>query len=332
MKKAMGFLMVVLMMNFFSCKKNSVEISPEKPAGEELQFENSALQRQKEMAQEQVTEKAVKEFFRAYVTAENVPLKLDSTGAVEDAGFVEQGDVVEILSRSGERIKRQRDFNYWFRVKTLPGVTGWIYGGDLDFFSADPDYSTESDLQLVHAITVESNYFPLGAGNEFLGTVNYLIVDENAGIREIYLFDKYILMFFKQGYDFSVFDYDENLKFEDYPVFGNVVVDVSTMLGPVGIWHDFLIVSSKIGDGPKSRGYEASDLEIYNLKDGRLSCEGTYFDDIWPGKTNTVKLYQKIAYDSEEGKTTYNEFLFDFTTETLNPTGEIKTYVYISLQ
>jgi hypothetical protein len=326
MKKAVYFLVIILTAAIFSCKKDFVETPSKKPLNEGLMIQNLALKKP------DVPEEAVKEFFRAYVTAENVVLKLDPTNTAEDVGLVQSGEIVEILSKKGDRVKRQRDFNYWFKVKTAGGTTGWMNGSDLDFFSVDSGYSAESDLQLLHETTVESNFSPAGVGHEFLGMINYLTVDKNAGIKEVYLFDKYILIFIKGGYTFGVFDYNENLKFEDYPVFGNLLADVDTTFGPVGIWNDFLVVSSKIGENPKTFGYEANRMEIYNLKEGKLSCAGTYFDNILPDRSGAIKVYEELEYNSEEGKFIYREYSFDFLSDTLEPTGETKTYEYIDYQ
>jgi hypothetical protein len=327
----MRFLMIVLVVAVFSCEKDSVEVSPEKPVVEKADTRNLDIQK-KETDSKDVPEEKVKEFFRAYVVAENVALKVVPSNTAEDAGFVQKGDMVDVLSKSGHRVKLQRVSTYWFKVKTNDGTTGWVYGEDLDFFSTDPGYLAGSDLQLLHEPTIESSYSPKGFGNEFLGTVDYLTVDENAGIKEVYLFDKYIFVFINGGYTFNVFDYDENLKFADYPVFGNLLADVSIIMGPMGIWNDFLVVSSVIGDGPRAVGNEAESVEIYDLKEGRLSFEGTHFDTVWPNKSTVINVYEKLGYDYEKSEFSYREYSFDFSSGAFEPTGETKIYVYADLQ
>jgi hypothetical protein len=321
MKRAFCFLPVFLMLLMFSCRKkpgeNFSENSPERPADGELSVQNLSRKEVK------VPEESVKEFFKALV-GEGIVLKFEPRKSAESKELIPPGDTVEILSRSIERDERWRDLHFWFKVKTTGGVIGWVYGGDLDFFNTEPGYSVENDLRLLQEIAVEGAYSPKIAGREFIGMVDYLTVDENAGIKEVYLFDKYVLMFVKEGDNFSVFDYNKNLEFKDYPVFGNLVAKVNPILAPIGIWHDFLIAGSEIGGDPKSSGYGEHTLAIYNLKRGSLACKGTYFDDNWPDESNRIKVYEEI--DDFFEANTYTEYFFNLTTETLEPTGETKTY------
>jgi hypothetical protein len=325
MKKKYYFLLFVLLTIMFSCKKETggsfSENSPKRLMNEELAIQDLSREVVK------VPEESVKEYFKARIIEEDVVLKVEPYNFAESRQFVSKGDVVEILSRNKERDKRGRYLQFWFKVKTSGGITGWIHGSDLDFFNTEPDYSAKNDLRLVHEVTGESTYSPRVTGHEFLGTVNYFAIDDNAEIKEVYLFDKYILILFKEGQNFSVFDYAENLEFEDYPVFGNVVAETNAILGPIGIWNDFLIVSSELNNGKKSFEPKVNLLEVYNLKNNRLSYRGRYFDDFdanWPGESSTIKVYQELDMYLEGNGSAYNEYYFDLTAETLESTGETK--------
>jgi hypothetical protein len=281
---------------------------------------------------ETTREESVENFFKAYVLMENVFLKNGPFDKTQNVAAVRKGEAVEVLSRSIYRVQRQENNSNWFKVKISTGRTGWLYGADLEFFNIDPKYPAQADLRLIQKIDDEFSSLPDVAGDTLVGMVNYrTIAGKNTEIGKIYLFDKYILMYIGPEKSFSVFEYNPNLSFNDYPVFGNRLVEVDNMeetLYPLGIWNDHLLVANRL----ISETFDdySAELIVYNLDNGQPLRPGIYYNAVKSDNSGKLFFYQYDRVENDE--TYYREYSFDFSSGALEPTGETKTYVYADLQ
>ena len=55
-------------------------------------------------------------------------LKIDPMVFAGTIAFLNKGDVVEILERSKEKTWTGKENDYWYRVKTKEGISGWMFG------------------------------------------------------------------------------------------------------------------------------------------------------------------------------------------------------------
>ena len=62
----------------------------------------------------------------------NVRIRAIPSLSGEQLGFLDKNDRVEILDKTSEKMQVLEMNDYWFRMKTAEGVSGWVYGYFID--------------------------------------------------------------------------------------------------------------------------------------------------------------------------------------------------------
>jgi len=71
----------------------------------------------------------------AIVLNDDAVMRIDPILYSGRVGLLKKTEVVEILGKSKEKASVGNDRNYWFRVKSKDGLTGWIFGANLQLLS-----------------------------------------------------------------------------------------------------------------------------------------------------------------------------------------------------
>jgi hypothetical protein len=191
---------------------------------------------------------------------------------------LEKDRKVEVLARNGIKVTMGTTDFYWFKVKYQDHI-GWVHGERLDFFNTNEDGILEKNKESLSGGPWNGGVEDSG-DNKFIGFVNYRTLNKGAPIGDVFVYQKHILLeelvFINgnwHGNGFTVYEYDENLDYCDYGIFGKELLKTGEAGFFAGMRDGFLFVDSGTGYG--LRGFD-----VWDVAEGEKVFSGIHYDGI----------------------------------------------------
>jgi hypothetical protein len=212
------------------------------------------------------------------INTDNVELYLEPSTVSEVLTYMKKGEQAGVRARNGVKVRMATGDFYWFKIEYQDFV-GWAYGEYLDFFNTNEDGILERNKEALSNgpwnISVEDS-----EDNKFIGFVDCRTLNDDALFGDVFVYQKYIVLqeYFLPGIGwltngFTVFEYDENIDYCDYRIFGKQVLKTGEADSFLGIRDGFLFVGSGTGHGVR-------EFDVWNLAEEERIFSGASYKGI----------------------------------------------------
>jgi hypothetical protein len=257
-------LILVFCLALAGCSKKDGASRPANAATAQAEAQGAAVEQAAETAERPTAESiGVPDGYNGLINEDNVRLRAEPNLESEILLRLNKNIWITVLGWNDEKVKIN-DFDfYWFKVRT-GDFYGWVYGEYIDF-----QYANSDELEKQVNLTGYREYYELYPDAH----IEDIAIDHNYIALTLYNppYSDDMYSYF-DTYDVNVYEYDKNICFSDYEIFGKKLFESGKFFSVLSVLLEDGLLGINISLGYHQRW--ASSAYIWNISEQKEIYKG----------------------------------------------------------